>query len=124
MSHVYLMNISTLVFFICYIPELYANYKNKNANIYNIPEKILMVMGSGFALSYALMNSDTPLITNYGPILTLDIVALLMRAYYVYINRNRHIILIESPQLTAAPLTAAPLTAAPLTAAPLTNEQV
>ena len=119
MSHVYLMNISTIVFFICYIPELYANYKNKNANIYNIPEKILMVMGSGFALSYALMNSDTPLITNYGPILTLDIVALLMRAYYVYINRNRHIILIESPQLTAASLTAASLTAAPLT-----NEQV
>jgi hypothetical protein len=89
------MNISTIVFFICYIPELYANYKNRNANIYNIPEKILMVMGSAFALSYALMNSDVALITNYGPILTLDIVALLMRAYYVYINDNRDIILIE-----------------------------
>lgn len=95
MNHVYLMNISTIVFFICYIPELYANYKNRNANIYNIPEKILMVMGSAFALSYALMNSDVALITNYGPILTLDIVALLMRAYYVYINDNRDIILIE-----------------------------
>jgi hypothetical protein len=89
------MNISTIVFFICYIPELYANYKNRNAYIYNIPEKILMVMGSAFALSYALMNSDVALITNYGPILTLDIVALLMRAYYVYINDNRDIILIE-----------------------------
>jgi len=110
------MNISTVVFFICYIPELYANYKNKNANIYNIPEKVLMVMGSGFALSYAIVTSDMALITNYGPILTLDVVALLMRAYYVYINRNRDII--------SAPLTAAPLTAAPLTAAPLTNEQV
>lgn len=95
MNHVYLMNISTIVFFICYIPELYANYKNRNAYIYNIPEKILMVMGSAFALSYALMNSDVALITNYGPILTLDIVALLMRAYYVYINDNRDIILIE-----------------------------
>ena len=101
MNHVYLMNISTIVFFICYIPELYANYKNRNANIYNIPEKILMVMGSSFALSYALMNSDIPLISNYGPILTLDIVALLMRAYYVYINDNRDIILIERSLSTA-----------------------
>lgn len=101
MNHVYLMNISTVVFFICYIPELYANYKNRNANIYNIPEKILMVMGSGFALSYALMNSDMTLISNYGPILTLDIVALIMRGYYVYINRNRDIILIESVSSTS-----------------------
>jgi hypothetical protein len=100
MNHVYLMNISTMVFFICYIPELYANYKNKNANIYNIPEKILMVMGSSFALSYALVTSDMTLISNYGPILTLDIVALIMRAYYVYINRNRDIILIESVSST------------------------
>jgi len=101
MNHVYLMNISTLVFFICYIPELYANYKNKNANIYNIPEKILIVIGSSFALSYALVTSDIALITNYGPILTLDIIAFLMRAYYVYINRNRGIILIEPVTLTA-----------------------
>jgi len=100
MNHVYLMNISTAVFFVCYIPELYANYRNKNANVYNMPEKVLMVMGSGFALSYALMNSDLALISNYGPILVLDIVALLMRAYYVYINRNRDIILIEADSPT------------------------
>ena len=97
------MNISTAVFFVCYIPELYANYRNKNANIYNVPEKILMVMGSGFALSYALMNSDAALISNYGPILTLDVVALLMRAYYVYINRNRDIIVIEAESPTSEP---------------------
>ena len=33
MAYDYLMNMATLTFFICYIPELYANYKNKNANI-------------------------------------------------------------------------------------------
>ena len=92
MTYDYLMNISSVVFFICYIPELYANYKNPNANIYNMPEKFLMVIGSGFALSYAVMISDTALIANYGPILSLDIIALLMRAYYVYINRNRDMI--------------------------------
>jgi hypothetical protein len=88
MPYDYLMNISSGIFLVCYIPELYANWKNKNANIYNFPEKILMVLGTGFALSYSLMNSDTALITNYGPILTLDILALLMRGYYVYINRS------------------------------------
>ena len=92
MNYDYLMNISSVIFFICYIPELYANYKNRNANIYNMPEKVLMVFGSGFALGYAVMNDDTALIANYGPILTLDVLALLMRAYYVYINRNKDMI--------------------------------
>jgi uncharacterized protein with PQ loop repeat len=88
MSHDYLMNIATIMFFICYIPELYANYKNKNANIYNIPEKILVLSGSSFAFAYALLTNDIVLVSNYGPLLTLDIIAFLMRAYYVYKNNS------------------------------------
>ena len=86
MSHDYLMNISSAIFFICYIPELYANYKNQNANIYNMPEKFLMLIGSGFAFSYAIMNDNVSLMSNYGPIVALDLVALLMRLYYVVRN--------------------------------------
>jgi hypothetical protein len=82
----YLMNISSAIFFICYIPELYANYKNKNANVYNMPEKFLMLIGSGFALSFAVMNEDVALMSNYGPIVALDLIALLMRLYYVVHN--------------------------------------
>lgn len=93
MEYHYLMNISSAIFFVCYIPELYANYKNKNANIYNVPEKILMVIGSGFAFSFSILNEDTSLIANYGPILALDIIALLMRVYYAFINHNNDIIL-------------------------------
>ena len=84
MTHDYLMNTASALFFICYIPELYANYKNKNANFYNMPEKVVLVLASGFALSYAIMNDDTSLILNYGPLLGLDIIAFLMRLYYVY----------------------------------------
>lgn len=80
------MNISSAIFFICYIPELYANYKNKNANMYNMPEKVLMLIGSGFALSFAVMKQDIALISNYGPIVGLDCIALLMRLYYVLRN--------------------------------------
>lgn len=86
------MNISSSLFFICYIPELYANWKNKNANVYNMPEKVLILIGSGFAFSFALMNEDTALISNYGPIMILDLIALLMRLYYVVQNRQGAIV--------------------------------
>ena len=84
MAHDYLMNIASTLFFICYIPELYANYKNKNANLYNMPEKVVLILASGFALSYAIVNDDVSLISNYAPLVGLDIIAFLMRLYYVY----------------------------------------
>jgi uncharacterized protein with PQ loop repeat len=83
MGYDYLMNTASALFFVCYVPELYANWKNKNANFYNMPEKVVMLVASGFALSYAIANADVALISNYGPIVVLDIVALLMRLYYV-----------------------------------------
>jgi lipid-A-disaccharide synthase-like uncharacterized protein len=84
----YLMNVASSLFFICYIPEFYANYKNKNANLYNVFEKIVMIGGSAFALSYALQTENNALIVNYAPIFTLDAIALFIRAYYAYINRH------------------------------------
>ncbi len=83
MAYDFLMNTASGLFFICYIPELYANWKNKNANFYNMPEKFLILIGSGFAFSYSVMNNDVSLMSNYGPILALDIIAFLMRLYYV-----------------------------------------
>ena len=53
----YLMNTASVLFFLCYIPDFYANYKNKNANIYNVFEKLVMLGGTGFGLAY----SFTPL---------------------------------------------------------------
>jgi uncharacterized protein with PQ loop repeat len=84
----YLMNIASISFIACYFPELYANYKNKNANMYNVPEKIIMLIGSLFAFSYSALNNNTELMINYGPILSLDIIAFIMRIYYVYINKS------------------------------------
>lgn len=90
MAHDYLMNTASALFFICYIPELYANWKNKNANFYNMPEKGVLLIASTFGLSYAIVNNDIALISNYGPLLALDIIAFAMRMYYVY--KNKHII--------------------------------
>ena len=100
MGYEYLMNVSSGLFLVCYIPELYANYKNKNANIWNIPEKVLVLLGTTLAFSYSILNQDQSLMINYGPILFLDIVALSMRSYYVYRNTS-HVILEEESSPTS-----------------------
>ena len=88
MEHEYLMNIASGLYLICYIPELYANYKNKNANMYNMPEKVVILIGTVFAFAYSIVNNDVSLMANYGPILLLDVVAMVMRGYYVVYYRE------------------------------------
>jgi hypothetical protein len=87
----YLMNICTGCYLVCYIPDLYANYKNKNANVWNIPEKVLIFIGTGFALAFAALTQDTALITNFAPLFILDGVSMGMRAYYAYKNQQRYL---------------------------------
>jgi len=82
MNHDYLMYMATFLYLACYVPELYANYKNKNANIYNIPEKVIMLAASCFGLAYAISTDNMPLVINYAPFLAFDVAALWMRVYY------------------------------------------
>ncbi len=101
-SYDYLMNIATGLYFVCYIPEFYANYINKNANLYNIFEKIVMLSATGFALGYSLSTKNNTLIYNYGPLFALDTVALGMRGYYAYHNRGREVrVIIETNDIEA-----------------------
>jgi uncharacterized protein with PQ loop repeat len=86
MEFEHFMNIASTLYFVCYIPELYANYKNKNANIWNIPEKIIILVATGFAFSYSILSKNNALIINYGPVLILDFIALMMRVYYACKN--------------------------------------
>ena len=92
MPNVILMYTATGFYFICYLPELYANYKNKNANCYNIPEKILLFIGSILAFSYAIQLGDNSIIVNYGVSVGIDIIALSMRLYYAIHNQNKIIV--------------------------------
>ena len=96
MSHDYLMNIASILYFICYVPEFYANYANKNANVNNVIEKVVMLIATIFAFSYSLKINNQALIINYGPVFALDIVALSMRSYYAYKNRHRDVKVIEN----------------------------
>ena len=88
MAQDYLMNIASILFFICYIPEFYANYRNKNANMYNVFEKVVMISGTGFALGYSLSTNSPALRFNYSTLFFLDTISLFIRIYYAYKNRN------------------------------------
>lgn len=65
---------------------MYANYTNKNVNIYNIPEKVMMLTGTSFALAYSFINNNMTLLTNYGPLFAFDIISLSIRLYYAKKN--------------------------------------
>ena len=91
MSDDYLMNTASTLFFICFIPEFYANYVNKNANLYNVFEKIILFTATTFALSYSIKIDNKALIINYAPLFVLDFTALTMRSYYAYKNRHRDV---------------------------------
>lgn len=99
MANEYLMYAATCFYFICYIPELYANYKNKNANIYNLPEKILLLIGTLLAFSYAVQLGNISIITNYGLALGIDIIAIIMRGYYVVSNHKKINIISEQTEI-------------------------
>jgi hypothetical protein len=98
------MNIATGLYFVCYIPEFYANYINKNANIYNVFEKVVMVTATGFGIGYALSINSKPLIYNYGPLFALDLIALSMRSYYAYKNIGREVRVLLIEQIDTNPM--------------------
>jgi uncharacterized protein with PQ loop repeat len=85
----YLMYTASVLYMVCYVPELYANYKNKNANGWNVPEKVVILVGSTFALAYSIMLEDRTLMINYAPLFALDFIAFVMRAYYACKNCER-----------------------------------
>jgi len=87
----YYMNIASFLYFTCYLPEFYANYINKNANFNNIFEKVVMLLASSFALEYAIETKNRSLMINYAPIIALDSIALCMRTYYAYLNRDHNV---------------------------------
>ena len=88
MSYDYLMYIASVGYFICYLPDFFANIINKNANIYNVYEKLIMLMATTFALSYSITINNNALIINYAPVFCLDVISLMMKSYYAYKNRN------------------------------------
>jgi len=82
------MYAATVFYFLCYAPGVYSDFKNKNANIYNLPEKLLSLSATTFGLIYAVRIYNVPLMINYGPHLVMETTTLLYKIYYIYQNRS------------------------------------
>jgi uncharacterized protein with PQ loop repeat len=82
------MYLATVLYFMCYAPGVYADFKNKNANIYNLPEKIISLCATTFGLIYSVRINNIPLIVNYGPHLIMETTTLLFKIQYIYQNRT------------------------------------
>jgi len=108
----YLMNTATVLYIVCYVPELYANYKNKNANFWNVPEKVVILAGSSFALTYSIAIEDRALMINYVPLFALDFIAFVMRVYYAC-KIHREPLLALPPLALPLPCIASPCIASP-----------
>lgn len=63
-------------------------------------EKVVLLLGTGFALGYAVETRNQTLINNYGPMFAIDIMALSMRAYYAHRTRYFRAISIQPPEIS------------------------
>lgn len=86
MNDDYFMYTATVLYFMCYAPGVYADFKNKNANIYNLPEKIISLCATTFGLIYSIRINNIPLIINYGPHVIMETTTLLFKIQYIYQN--------------------------------------
>ena len=82
----YLMYSATAIYLAVYIPTFYAEFKNRNANIYNLPERIFSIIACLFGLSYSIVNHNTELIVNYTPHLILELIILCVKIRFAHKN--------------------------------------
>jgi len=82
-----LMFAASALYFVCYAPIVYADWKNKNANAYNLPERLISLAATTLAFVYSLRIQNISLLTNYGPHLVMETLTLLFKVYYVSKNR-------------------------------------
>ena len=82
----YLMYTATALYFSCYVPILYADVKNRNANLNNLPERVLSLIAGMFAVIYSTRIHSIPLMVNYIPHVILESFVLVIKIVYVYHN--------------------------------------
>lgn len=81
-----LMYMATACYLMCYVPTVYADFKNANCNVYNLPERILSVMGTALGLAFGLRINNTSIVVNYGCHIGLEVLTLVIKGYYASKN--------------------------------------
>lgn len=86
---------ATIIFIICYVSDLYTTVKYAyelpaviSSNITKISMRnILIPIGSLLALIYSIRTNNVQLVLYFTPILSLNIVILIVRLYYTYFKK-------------------------------------
>lgn len=78
---------ASALYFVCYAPIVYADWKNKNANVYNLPERFISLAATTLGFVYSLRIKNISLLTNYGTHLVMETLTLFFKVYYVSKNR-------------------------------------
>jgi hypothetical protein len=81
-----LMYASTIINFVSYFPEFIEMIKNKNKNLYSIPERGFILISGILGLFYSIEMNDNALFINFISIITLDTFLLLCCCYYSFYN--------------------------------------
>jgi len=86
MSENYLMYTSIVLHSLCYIPIVYADVKNKNANMYNLPDRFISILAIIFGGAYAYRINNTTLMLNYVIFLVLESGNICTKLYFIRKN--------------------------------------
>ena len=82
----YVLYAATFLYVSATLPDIYATYKNKNANIYNLFDKCILLAAGSLGMTFGILTKNTPIIINYAPSVFLDILSLSLRIYYASKN--------------------------------------
>ena len=86
MSAAYVLYAATFLYVSAALPDIYATYKNKNSNIYNLFDKGVLLTACSLGMTYGILTNNTPIIINYAPSVFLDALSLSLRLYYASKN--------------------------------------
>ena len=101
----FLLYMATALFLSCSIPTIFADIKNKNCNIYNLPECMLVIVACALGIAYGMSIQNMAVVISYSPSICIETVVLCVKTYYAYQNGWW-----PAQALTEAALTEAPHT--------------
>ena len=98
----FLLYMATALFLFTSIPTLYADIKNKNSNIYNLPERMCVITGCVLGIVYGISIGNMAVVISYSPSVCIETVVLGVKTYYAY--KNGYAVGPVEPVAPAAPV--------------------
>lgn len=82
----FLLYMATALFLFTSVPTIFADIKNKNCNIYNLPERVCVITGCALGIAYGMSIGNMAVVVSYTPSVCIETVVLCVKTYYAYQN--------------------------------------